>query len=66
MGAKGRRVRVLGKRMIINLNNKGGVRKFPAAKKSRTSQFRACMSNVTGGKRAYRDGAAAKCWAEAR
>lgn len=62
MGAKGRRVRVLGKRMIINLNNSGGVRKYPEARKPITSRFRECMrgsGRVTGDK-------VRKCWAEAR
>ena len=29
--SKGRQVRILGKRMVINLNTKGGVRKSPGA-----------------------------------
>lgn len=61
MGAKGRRARILGKRMIINLNNSGGVRKFPEAKKARTSKFRECMrtgGKVTGEK-------TRKCWGQA-
>ena len=72
MGAKGRRVRILGKRMIINLNNTGGVRGFPHARASKTALFRSCMAKekpsgtrttVTGKTRkVYESAQVKKCW----
>lgn len=62
--ASGRRVRLVGKQMIINLNNKGGVRKGHSS-----TAFNACIAGELSGKKfpnraaqkqAFR-GAAGKC-----
>lgn len=41
----GRQVRLVGKRMVINLNNKGGVRKSP-----RTNAYASCVATELSGK----------------
>lgn len=45
----GRQVLLLGKRMVINLNNKGGVRKSPG-----TNKYASCVGRtIRGGKKFY-------------
>jgi len=44
--ASGRRVRLVGKAMVINLNNKGGVRKA-----GKVSSFNSCVGGELTGKK---------------
>lgn len=45
-----RHVRLAGKGFVINLNNKGGVRKAPNVKSARLSGYRSCVAQELSGK----------------
>jgi len=52
--ASGRQVLLLGRRMVINLNNKGGVRKSPGANK-----YAKCVGRERKGGKSFYDAAKA-------